>query len=149
MQHKTLQHKLVGSLTATVDSHACKMYILKPIALIWVVGIGLSAVMKHLLHPPVIGLHLGVKEMDYWVEDRCGNYNSHTPSSQGKMLDGGVIICFDLIDRINKRRKFDILFIAYIYSKLVMFLMILSSPHRYLCIFFKGNSLRLSFQFIR
>uniref|UniRef100_A0A7C9DEV8 Alpha-galactosidase n=1 Tax=Opuntia streptacantha TaxID=393608 RepID=A0A7C9DEV8_OPUST len=33
-EHKTLQHKLVGSLTATVDSHACKMYILKPIALI-------------------------------------------------------------------------------------------------------------------
>lgn len=30
--HKTLKHKFVGNLTAAMDSHACKMYILKPIA---------------------------------------------------------------------------------------------------------------------
>lgn len=31
-KHKTLKHHFVGNLTATVDSHACKMYILKPIS---------------------------------------------------------------------------------------------------------------------
>ncbi|KAJ8430777.1 hypothetical protein Cgig2_027855 [Carnegiea gigantea] len=30
--HKTLKQKFVGNLTAAMDSHACKMYILKPIA---------------------------------------------------------------------------------------------------------------------
>ncbi|KAJ6311189.1 hypothetical protein OIU77_013045 [Salix suchowensis] len=31
-EHKTLKTHFVGNLTATVDSHACKMYILKPIS---------------------------------------------------------------------------------------------------------------------
>uniref|UniRef100_A0A1J3FXT7 Alpha-galactosidase n=1 Tax=Noccaea caerulescens TaxID=107243 RepID=A0A1J3FXT7_NOCCA len=31
-EHKTLKQKFVGNLTATVDSHACKLYVLKPIA---------------------------------------------------------------------------------------------------------------------
>ncbi|XP_042011326.1 alpha-galactosidase 1-like [Salvia splendens] len=31
-QHKTLKQRFVDVLTATVDSHACKMYILKPIS---------------------------------------------------------------------------------------------------------------------
>nr|ARV78455.1 alpha-galactosidase [Vernicia fordii] len=31
-EHKTLNREFVGNLTATVDSHACKMYILKPIS---------------------------------------------------------------------------------------------------------------------
>lgn len=31
-QHKTLQQKFVGNVSATLDSHACKMYILKPIS---------------------------------------------------------------------------------------------------------------------
>ncbi|CAL0328352.1 unnamed protein product [Lupinus luteus] len=31
-EHKTLERKFVDKLTATVDSHACKMYVLKPIA---------------------------------------------------------------------------------------------------------------------
>ncbi|KAL1568691.1 Alpha-galactosidase 1 [Salvia divinorum] len=31
-QHKTLKQRFVDILTATVDSHACKMYILKPIS---------------------------------------------------------------------------------------------------------------------
>ncbi|KAH6831422.1 alpha-galactosidase 1 [Perilla frutescens var. hirtella] len=31
-KHKTLKQRLVDNLTATVDSHACKMYILKPIS---------------------------------------------------------------------------------------------------------------------
>lgn len=31
-QHKTLKQTFVGNLTATMDSHACKMYVLKPIA---------------------------------------------------------------------------------------------------------------------
>lgn len=31
-EHKTLPKKFVGSLTVTVDSHSCKMYVLKPIA---------------------------------------------------------------------------------------------------------------------
>ncbi|XP_065868757.1 alpha-galactosidase 1-like [Euphorbia lathyris] len=31
-EHKTLRTKFVGNLTATVKSHACKMYILKPIS---------------------------------------------------------------------------------------------------------------------
>ncbi|TKY69000.1 Alpha-galactosidase 1 [Spatholobus suberectus] len=30
-EHKTLERKFVGSLTATVEPHACKMYLLKPI----------------------------------------------------------------------------------------------------------------------
>ncbi|KAG8373481.1 hypothetical protein BUALT_Bualt11G0028700 [Buddleja alternifolia] len=30
-EHKTLKTRFVGNLTATVDSHACKMYILKPV----------------------------------------------------------------------------------------------------------------------
>ncbi|KAL2541182.1 Alpha-galactosidase 1 [Abeliophyllum distichum] len=33
-KHKTLGTKFVGNLTATVDSHACKMYILKPVVLL-------------------------------------------------------------------------------------------------------------------
>lgn len=31
-EHKTLDQIFVGNLTATMDSHACKMYILKPVA---------------------------------------------------------------------------------------------------------------------
>ncbi|KAG5530785.1 hypothetical protein RHGRI_025680 [Rhododendron griersonianum] len=31
-EHKTLKERFVGNLTAYVDSHACKMYVLKPIA---------------------------------------------------------------------------------------------------------------------
>ncbi|KAF2576976.1 hypothetical protein F2Q68_00000240 [Brassica cretica] len=31
-EHKTLKQKFVGNLTATVDSHACKLYVLKPVA---------------------------------------------------------------------------------------------------------------------
>ncbi|KAK7287088.1 hypothetical protein RIF29_00121 [Crotalaria pallida] len=31
-EHKTLKRKFVDKLTATVDSHACKLYVLKPIA---------------------------------------------------------------------------------------------------------------------
>ncbi|XP_009125728.1 alpha-galactosidase 1 [Brassica rapa] len=31
-KHKTLKQKFVGNLTATVDSHACKLYVLKPVA---------------------------------------------------------------------------------------------------------------------
>ncbi|KAF1895551.1 hypothetical protein Lal_00041830 [Lupinus albus] len=31
-EHKTLKRKLVDKLSATVDPHACKMYVLKPIA---------------------------------------------------------------------------------------------------------------------
>lgn len=31
-EHKTLEKRFVGSLSATMDSHACKMYILKPIS---------------------------------------------------------------------------------------------------------------------
>lgn len=31
-EHKTLKTRFVGNLTVTVDSHACKMYILKPIS---------------------------------------------------------------------------------------------------------------------
>ncbi|CAN4080934.1 unnamed protein product [Withania somnifera] len=31
-EHKTLETRFVGNLTATVNSHACKMYVLKPIA---------------------------------------------------------------------------------------------------------------------
>ncbi|KAK6146642.1 hypothetical protein DH2020_020511 [Rehmannia glutinosa] len=31
-EHKTLKPRFVGNLTATVDSHACKMYILKPVS---------------------------------------------------------------------------------------------------------------------
>ncbi|CAH8308883.1 unnamed protein product [Eruca vesicaria subsp. sativa] len=31
-EHKTLTQKFVGNLTATVDSHACKLYVLKPVA---------------------------------------------------------------------------------------------------------------------
>ncbi|KAM7271147.1 hypothetical protein ACFE04_030361 [Oxalis oulophora] len=31
-EHKTLENKYVGNLTATVDTHSCKMYILKPIS---------------------------------------------------------------------------------------------------------------------
>ncbi|XP_010546255.1 PREDICTED: alpha-galactosidase 1 isoform X2 [Tarenaya hassleriana] len=31
-EHKTLAQKFVGNLTATMDSHACRMYILKPVA---------------------------------------------------------------------------------------------------------------------
>ncbi|XP_019412785.1 PREDICTED: alpha-galactosidase 1-like isoform X2 [Lupinus angustifolius] len=31
-EHKTLKRKFVDKLTATIDSHACKMYVLKPIA---------------------------------------------------------------------------------------------------------------------
>lgn len=31
-EHKTLKTQFVGNLTVTVDSHACKMYILKPIS---------------------------------------------------------------------------------------------------------------------
>ncbi|KAK4403210.1 Alpha-galactosidase 1 [Sesamum angolense] len=31
-EHKTLETRFVGNLTATVDSHACKMYVLKPIS---------------------------------------------------------------------------------------------------------------------
>ncbi|KAG8656654.1 hypothetical protein MANES_04G160300v8 [Manihot esculenta] len=31
-KHKTLKAQFVGNITATVDSHACKMYILKPIS---------------------------------------------------------------------------------------------------------------------
>jgi alpha-galactosidase len=31
-EHKTLKTRYVGNLTVTVDSHACKMYILKPIS---------------------------------------------------------------------------------------------------------------------
>ncbi|KAK2986006.1 hypothetical protein RJ640_024402 [Escallonia rubra] len=31
-EHKTLKTRFVGNLTATMDSHACKMYILKPIS---------------------------------------------------------------------------------------------------------------------
>ena len=34
MQHKTLKKQFVDKLTATVDPHACKMYVLKPVA--WV-----------------------------------------------------------------------------------------------------------------
>ncbi|XP_009351606.2 alpha-galactosidase 1 isoform X2 [Pyrus x bretschneideri] len=30
-EHKTLKARFVGNLTATVDSHACKMYVLKPV----------------------------------------------------------------------------------------------------------------------
>ncbi|XP_075083617.1 alpha-galactosidase 1-like [Nicotiana tabacum] len=32
MQHNTLESRFAGNLTATVNSHACKMYVLKPIA---------------------------------------------------------------------------------------------------------------------
>ncbi|KAM7279582.1 hypothetical protein ACFE04_006716 [Oxalis oulophora] len=32
LMHTTLANKFVGSLTAIVDSHSCKMYILKPIS---------------------------------------------------------------------------------------------------------------------
>jgi hypothetical protein len=32
MQHKTLEKHFVDKLSATVDSHACKMYVLKAIA---------------------------------------------------------------------------------------------------------------------
>lgn len=32
LQHKTLRKLFVGNLTATMNSHACKMYVLKPIA---------------------------------------------------------------------------------------------------------------------
>ncbi|KAI3459577.1 hypothetical protein Pfo_016240 [Paulownia fortunei] len=31
-EHKTLKTRFAGNLTATVDSHACKMYILKPVS---------------------------------------------------------------------------------------------------------------------
>lgn len=31
-EHKTLKERFVGNLTASVDSHACKMYVLKPIS---------------------------------------------------------------------------------------------------------------------
>ncbi|KAL2226775.1 UNVERIFIED_CONTAM: Alpha-galactosidase 1 [Sesamum indicum] len=31
-EHKSLETRFVGNLTATVDSHACKMYVLKPIS---------------------------------------------------------------------------------------------------------------------
>ncbi|KAJ4876071.1 Alpha-galactosidase 1 [Raphanus sativus] len=31
-KHKTLKQKFVGNLTATVDSHACKLYVLEPVA---------------------------------------------------------------------------------------------------------------------
>ncbi|PIN25241.1 hypothetical protein CDL12_02017 [Handroanthus impetiginosus] len=31
-EHKTLKTRFVGNLTATVDSHSCKMYILKPVS---------------------------------------------------------------------------------------------------------------------
>ncbi|KAG5608609.1 hypothetical protein H5410_019890 [Solanum commersonii] len=31
-EHKTLETRFIGNLTATVNSHACKMYVLKPIA---------------------------------------------------------------------------------------------------------------------
>ncbi|XP_008389054.1 alpha-galactosidase 1-like isoform X2 [Malus sylvestris] len=31
-EHKTLKARFVGNLTATVDSHACKMYVLKPVS---------------------------------------------------------------------------------------------------------------------
>ncbi|XP_022725696.1 alpha-galactosidase 1-like isoform X1 [Durio zibethinus] len=31
-EHKTLETRFVGNLTATLDSHSCKMYVLKPIA---------------------------------------------------------------------------------------------------------------------
>ncbi|XP_022890795.1 alpha-galactosidase 1-like [Olea europaea var. sylvestris] len=31
-KHKSLETKFIGNLTATVDSHACKMYILKPVS---------------------------------------------------------------------------------------------------------------------
>ena len=32
LQHKTLKTRFVGNLTATVPSHGCKMFVLKPIA---------------------------------------------------------------------------------------------------------------------
>lgn len=32
LQHKTLKARFVENITATVDSHACKMYILKPVS---------------------------------------------------------------------------------------------------------------------
>ncbi|XP_008246178.1 PREDICTED: alpha-galactosidase 1-like [Prunus mume] len=31
-EHKTLKARFVGNLTATVGSHACKMYVLKPVS---------------------------------------------------------------------------------------------------------------------
>ncbi|KAL8138068.1 hypothetical protein V2J09_004069 [Rumex salicifolius] len=31
-QHKTLEHKFVGNISATLDSHSCKMYVLKPVS---------------------------------------------------------------------------------------------------------------------
>ncbi|KAG8382627.1 hypothetical protein BUALT_Bualt05G0097100 [Buddleja alternifolia] len=31
-EHKTLEPRFVGNLSATVDSHACKMYVLKPVS---------------------------------------------------------------------------------------------------------------------